>query len=319
MTLILQGTDNSVSSPAVQGGTAGTTTGVYYPASNQLALATNGTRAVLIDSAQNFGLQIATSTWESGASAYQQNIGGAGGTSGNSFNMWGRSDSLRMWTNAYFDGGTYVRQVANSVVPTNITLDSTGGIGIQSAPSGAAGSTFVTGNITQFFALKKDSTLTLQGGTQSTGTGIAFPATQSASSDANTLDDYEEGTWTPALSGATFTYGQAVGLYVKVGKLVHASCFLTIASITGASATTVNITGLPFTSASSNASYGLQAVNLDNLTSNLNGTGAQIAPNGTQATLLANLGSTGSHVGLSSNQMTTASQVRINAVYEASS
>ena len=33
----------------------------------------------------------------------------------------------------------------------------------------------------------------------SSGTGIAFPATQNASSDANTLDDYEEGTWTPTL------------------------------------------------------------------------------------------------------------------------
>jgi hypothetical protein len=29
------------------------------------------------------------------------------------------------------------------------------------------------------------------------GTGITFPATASASTDANTLDDYEEGTWTP--------------------------------------------------------------------------------------------------------------------------
>ena len=29
------------------------------------------------------------------------------------------------------------------------------------------------------------------------GAGITFPATQSASSDANTLDDYEEGTWNP--------------------------------------------------------------------------------------------------------------------------
>ena len=41
------------------------------------------------------------------------------------------------------------------------------------------------------------------GSTSATGTGIAFPATQSASSDANTLDDYEEGTWTPTYSGST--------------------------------------------------------------------------------------------------------------------
>jgi hypothetical protein len=54
------------------------------------------------------------------------------------------------------------------------------------------------------------------------GAGITFPATQSASSNANTLDDYEEGTWTPELVGAT-TLGTPVpgaGYYTKVGNLV---------------------------------------------------------------------------------------------------
>ena len=36
---------------------------------------------------------------------------------------------------------------------------------------------------------------------------------------ANYLDDYEEGTWTPTLAGATIT--DAVGLYTKVGDLCH--------------------------------------------------------------------------------------------------
>ena len=35
------------------------------------------------------------------------------------------------------------------------------------------------------------------------GVGITFPATQSASTDANTLDDYEEGTWTPTFNNIT--------------------------------------------------------------------------------------------------------------------
>jgi hypothetical protein len=34
------------------------------------------------------------------------------------------------------------------------------------------------------------------------GAGITFPATISASSNANTLDDYEEGTWTPSYSAS---------------------------------------------------------------------------------------------------------------------
>ena len=36
-----------------------------------------------------------------------------------------------------------------------------------------------------------------------TGGRIQFPATQIASGDANCLDDYEEGTWTATLTGAT--------------------------------------------------------------------------------------------------------------------
>jgi hypothetical protein len=56
MTLILNGTDNSATVPAVQGGTAGTTTGEYFPATNQWAVATNGTQAMLVDASQNVGI-----------------------------------------------------------------------------------------------------------------------------------------------------------------------------------------------------------------------------------------------------------------------
>jgi hypothetical protein len=61
------------------------------------------------------------------------------------------------------------------------------------------------------------------GGTtpSASGAGISFPATQSASSDGNTLDDYEEGTWTPAdNSGAGLSFTLVNCRYVKVGNLV---------------------------------------------------------------------------------------------------
>jgi hypothetical protein len=56
------------------------------------------------------------------------------------------------------------------------------------------------------------------------GAGITFPATQSASTNANTLDDYEEGTFTPSFidnTGATITPsgGTAQGAYTKIGRL----------------------------------------------------------------------------------------------------
>jgi len=58
MTLILNGTDNSATVPAVTG--TDTDTGIYYPTSNQVAIATNGTQAMLVDSSQNVGIGTAS-------------------------------------------------------------------------------------------------------------------------------------------------------------------------------------------------------------------------------------------------------------------
>ena len=81
------------------------------------------------------------------------------------------------------------------------------------------------------------------------GAGITFPATESASSDANTLDDYEEGTWTPATNLAgTLTIISANGTYTKVGRLVTIN-FDTALSSTNTSqsnSTLFTLTGLPF-------------------------------------------------------------------------
>lgn len=51
---------------------------------------------------------------------------------------------------------------------------------------------------------------------------IKFPASQNASADANTLDDYEEGSWTPAwtASSGSATLSSSSGKYVKIGRLV---------------------------------------------------------------------------------------------------
>ena len=83
--------------------------------------------------------------------------------------------------------------------------------------------------------------LYLSGGVYLGGTG-----------NANKLDDYEEGTWTPAFgvntgSNATYTYTNQVGNYTKVGNMVHVnahvSCTARSGGNTGAALT---VTGLPF-------------------------------------------------------------------------
>jgi hypothetical protein len=87
--------------------------------------------------------------------------------------------------------------------------------------------------------------------------GIAFPATQSASANANTLDDYEEGTFTPTISGSgsagVGTYTVRDGAYTKVGNLVF---FRWSTRITGHTGTgNFVLTGLPFTPAGSSTIY----------------------------------------------------------------
>lgn len=79
---------------------------------------------------------------------------------------------------------------------------------------------------------------------------IKFPATQSASSDVNTLDDYEEGTWTPVLGGDGGTSGQTythqIGRYVKIGLLVFINARITF-SAKGTITGSLQLQGLPFT------------------------------------------------------------------------
>jgi hypothetical protein len=83
------------------------------------------------------------------------------------------------------------------------------------------------------------STLNLSGGQ------IAFPATQNASADANTLDDYEEGSWTPNVGGNA-TYGGQFGTYVKVGRLVNVNFDISVSTLGTGSASLLS--GFPFTS-----------------------------------------------------------------------
>lgn len=78
---------------------------------------------------------------------------------------------------------------------------------------------------------------------QLTGGQIKFPGTQSASADGNTLDDYEEGTWTPSIGGNA-TYTVQSGYYRKIGSLVFISAYIVINS--RGTGSNYIISGLPF-------------------------------------------------------------------------
>jgi len=98
------------------------------------------------------------------------------------------------------------------------------------------------------------------------GGGIQFPATQIPSADANTLDDYEEGNWTPIVQGqttaGTATYTNQNALYTKVGNRVTVNFYLAYNSATGTGGLLIG--GLPFASAGGN-NYSTGALMTNNL------------------------------------------------------
>lgn len=132
---------------------------------------------------------------------------------------------------------------------------------------GVAAQTVDSGQRTKF-----PTTIGIGGATPSTsGSGVSFPATQSASSNVNTLDDYEEGTFTagitPKTSGSVTlnTFYQS-GTYTKIGRLVTVCGQLILSSVSSPVGNQFYITGLPFTSSSAgliNYSVGVVRYDVD--------------------------------------------------------
>jgi hypothetical protein len=100
-------------------------------------------------------------------------------------------------------------------------------------------------------------------GTTPSLNGITFPATQSASADANTLDDYEEGTWTISTSTSGYTISAQSAYYTKIGNVIHIFGKVTFSAVNGSSNSAVILTGLPF---SSNGNTAVPGVGRDNST-----------------------------------------------------
>jgi hypothetical protein len=87
--------------------------------------------------------------------------------------------------------------------------------------------------------------------------GITFPATQVPSGDANTLDDYEEGSWEPDIRPASGSFTSVTynadtgGKYIKIGQMVYLTGTVRWTAIsTGSGSDSVYIGNLPFVCAS---------------------------------------------------------------------
>ena len=230
MSLILSGTDGlsdvdgTAATPAIRGTDANT--GIFFPAADTIGFSEGGAEVARFDSSGNFLVGTATPS----ASYGRITVSGSG-------------ISITPDTAAKFQIGRYSAGAPYSYIKMGST---------------SSGFKFTDPTDSyDLMALSSTGALSLYGASVSAnGVGITFPATQSASSDANTLDDYEEGTWTPAItqSGATFTYSYQIGRYTKIGNVVTIIATLGWSAKSGGSGN-VGYSGLPFSSLNVSSTY----------------------------------------------------------------
>jgi hypothetical protein len=182
------------------------------------------------------------------------------GYSPNSTN--GSYGNLLFSANSNYTGGASRFLLTNAFNATDFAIISS--VNATTTPTLDSGGAVSSGTVV--FSLKAGGNAAFAGnigigGTTpaTSGTGITFPATQSASSDANTLDDYEEGTWTPTITfnfaSTGITYTTQLGRYVKIGRQVTIWVYFLLAS-KGSDTGPARVMGLPFTNSAGNDAEG---------------------------------------------------------------
>ena len=169
-------------------------------------------------------------------------------TAGNS--LWSsQANQTDLLANATYNGGWKFVSGSSNYANRISVGNANGQYAWQTSSAAGTSGNAITFN--QLMTLNTNGVLGLYGGsTTATGVGIAFPATQSASNDANTLDDYEEGTWSVNVqnNGSTSSWVSKVGYYRKVGSVV--TCWFACGgggnSNGGSGSGAVILIGLPF-------------------------------------------------------------------------
>jgi hypothetical protein len=194
-----------------------------------LALQTNGTTAVTVDASQNVGIGTASPSTKLHVKIQNEVL-----------RLQSDTASSALFQTLYNSAGTRrMFQGYASSSSSEYTLNN--------EEAGAV--VFATAATERMRVNAGAPILCLSGGnTSATGTGIAFPSATSASSDPNTLDDYEEGTFTPTItsgSGTITTVGAVTAVYTKIGNIVLASVTVNITT-NGTAAQSIIVNGLPF-------------------------------------------------------------------------
>jgi hypothetical protein len=192
--------------------------GLYSPAANQLSMTLNGTAKYNYTGETNYtvmGINASADAWGGAVTPVSVLRVGATGAA------WSTTSTFQLGQNVHYNTSYNLVYRANGTA-AYISL-SGGQVNFYGAVSGTAGDTATFSN-----------PLMIDGGNNLVSLlcgQLKFPATQNASSDANTLDDYEEGTWTPTITSQTGSITSTTltaATYTKVGRKVTASVSLTI-------------------------------------------------------------------------------------------
>lgn len=217
-------------------------TGIFFPSADTIAFAEGGVEAARIDSSGNLGVGVTSISF----SQFGSNTGGVAIA-----DIGATNTGLKISDGSYHN---YLVQAGNS----NFYISHYGASGDIIVGVGSAGEERARFNSTGAFVLAG-------GATGANGIGIAFPATQSASTNANTLDDYEEGTWTASIateSGTAWTVTTQNSTYIKIGRMVFLHALINYTAKGSAQLSLVQ--SLPFTSTSEVTLYGYNYRSSDN-------------------------------------------------------
>ena len=214
--------------------TGDTNTGIFFPAADTIAFAEGGVEAARFDSSGNLGIGTASPSYK--LDVVRSGNGVSARFSQGSFFTYIYSGSAA----SYFSADT---SALTSYGLTASTLQMSAGNGADQL-------------VVSQTSVKPNVLLDISGASAGQ---IKFPATQNASSDANTLDDYEEGTWTPVAAAVTVNSGTPVytGTYTKIGRIVYITMAQSGGDITLTGGGISNFSGLPFTVASNATSNAL--------------------------------------------------------------
>ena len=216
-----------------------TNTNVRFPAADTVSVETAGSERMRV--ASDGTVMIAQTSDKSGVAGHIFTPEGAG------FHI--RDGGLPFVINRLTDVGALAAFRKDGTTVGSLGIDS-GGFYVD-GEANHSGLRFKGGGVTpRLNAAQADGTVSLGNATERfNNLYLGGGAYIGGTGDANLLDDYEEGTWTPTIGAGTITAANA--LYIRIGRFIQVSAVISAFS-DRTTVTNLNVGGLPFTSASTN-------------------------------------------------------------------